>query len=219
MAGATKCQTQLLEHVICTKDFLREARTNDLIYEPGGRPQYDRCRGTRDNYAMCMHKPADRVEGQTKVIAPGTFAEVQAKPMDFCGTTPQGGTSPARWESFGNVGKLKGKKSTDTGYNVDGSIKSEPPPCESVLTQHGQCVANALKIAVAKGDSKGYLVTDDKCDVTRGAFGRCLVHHREVAEGRRTHDAMRDHDPHVRISRRGSGIFAINPNTTSIGLS
>merc|ERR1712137_783442 len=38
---------------------------------------------------------------------------------------------------------------------------------------------------VVKGNADGYLILEDKCAVSRNAFTRCIVHHREVMEGRR----------------------------------
>eukprot|EP00929_Paragymnodinium_shiwhaense_P026455 TRINITY_DN15740_c0_g1_i1.p1 TRINITY_DN15740_c0_g1~~TRINITY_DN15740_c0_g1_i1.p1 ORF type:complete len:141 (-),score=27.21 TRINITY_DN15740_c0_g1_i1:304-726(-) len=51
------CERVLATHIECAKNFLREARTFDLAYEPGTYGSSDRCAGTRHAYVECINDP------------------------------------------------------------------------------------------------------------------------------------------------------------------
>eukprot|EP00812_Abedinium_dasypus_P010577 NODE_4188_length_701_cov_359.150155.p1 GENE.NODE_4188_length_701_cov_359.150155~~NODE_4188_length_701_cov_359.150155.p1 ORF type:complete len:148 (+),score=32.50 NODE_4188_length_701_cov_359.150155:102-545(+) len=54
------CDRSLADHVDCVKAFLRDARTNDLIYAPGTHGEHDRCTGTRNAFVECAADPKRR---------------------------------------------------------------------------------------------------------------------------------------------------------------
>jgi len=143
----------------------------------------------------------------------------QPQPMDFQRSGSMGrGASSSLGKFIGGTSSAPPTVQKAGKFVYDFSAGSESyqrPKCESLLANHGTCIANALRNAVTKGDSKGYLVMEDKCLATRGAFSRCIIHHREVDEGRRAEeDPTWCHHGHAaKLSRSSSGIFA----TTSQG--
>mmetsp|Transcript_116746 Transcript_116746/g.310628 ORF Transcript_116746/g.310628 Transcript_116746/m.310628 type:complete len:160 (-) Transcript_116746:124-603(-) len=66
------CERSLADHVDCVKSFLRDARMNDLKYEPGTYGENDRCATTRHAYVECTQDPIRKANALSVAQQSGT---------------------------------------------------------------------------------------------------------------------------------------------------
>jgi len=157
------CERVLRKHVECVKCFLRDARSNDLIYAPGSHGEHDRCQDTRKAYEQCRLDPPKKAEKQAI-----TLTGTQAQPLDFY----------KQRSIFGLFSKEDDQKRS-----------RDAPPCQMELNMHGNCVANHFRTAMTNGTNYIWLAhaqdeAEDKCFNTRASFEKCIMGNRAIGEGR-----------------------------------
>lgn len=161
------CERALKDHVTCVKDFLREAREQDLMYEPGTYGKNDRCGNKRQDYVNCAHgpEPSNWKKGQTVV-------DVVAHQGHY------------------NVNKVQQTAGTPSTENIPRTQSQMPKACSMELNMLGKCVETNLRKAIDTGDQYIFLTDinsgSDKCFYYRTVFDQCIKNFKEEGWGKGT---------------------------------